>query len=378
MQKVILVLWLLVSVILLSMVSTKVWGGKPEKIEADQTMTFQPDMTVETFGQVNHLANPTLKKIFGLESKQDLQKKVLSFGLTQEQLTKKVNQAMALQSEHESKNWKKIALKFSLWIIWLVTVFGLLKKGRITKSNRSWLLLIAVAVFGVLLGSDPSPMGTVKDAIVLFASKGVIFPPRLIAFAVLLLMVFLANKLICAWGCQLGTLQDVLFRIMHERKTSSGVLKRRKIPFVVSNAVRIVFFVGFTGVALLWGLDIVETIDPFKVFKPQALGILGGVFAGVIVLLSLVVYRPWCHLFCPFGLVGWIVERFSVFRIRINRDTCIDCRACAKTCPTTVMTHILDREKTVPDCFSCGACIEVCPTDSIRFGRCKRSQDKPT
>ena len=61
--------------------------------------------------------------------------------------------------------------------VFLIAVFILIRKGRITSGNRKWLYIAAVGVFGVFLGSDPSPMGTVKDAIVLFGSKGVIFPP---------------------------------------------------------------------------------------------------------------------------------------------------------------------------------------------------------
>lgn len=368
MKKPFLVVSLVTLVILLSMASARFWGGKPERIEAHRDLTYQSDMTVGDFGKANHLANPALKKIFGLESKQDLKRPVSSFGLTQNQVSRKVSQVLALSSEHESKNWKKILLKFLLWFVWLAAAFRLLKQGKITQNNRSWLLLIPVAVFGVLLGSDPSPMGTVKDAIVLFVTKGVFFPPRLIAFTVFTMLVIVANKLICAWGCQLGTLQDLLFRIMQERGSTWPLLKKRRIPFVVSNALRIVFFIAFTSIALLWGLDIVELIDPFKIFKPKALGILGGLFTGTILILSLVVYRPWCHLFCPFGLTGWIAERFSVFRIRVNRDTCTDCRACTKSCPTSVMKSILDQEKAIPDCFSCGACIEACPTNSICFG----------
>jgi len=69
--------------------------------------------------------------------------------------------------------------------------------------------MAAVCVFGIIPGSDPSPMGTVKDAIVLLDLKGMIFPPRLIAFGIFLLMVILANKYICSWGCRFGTLQDL-------------------------------------------------------------------------------------------------------------------------------------------------------------------------
>ncbi len=69
-------------------------------------------------------------------------------------------------------------------------------------------------------------MGTIKDAIALFGAKGVIFPPRMIALTVFLLLVVLANKFICAWGCQVGTLQDLIFRLNRNKLDTKGSLRQ--------------------------------------------------------------------------------------------------------------------------------------------------------
>ncbi|MDF1537150.1 MAG: 4Fe-4S dicluster domain-containing protein [bacterium] len=167
-------------------------------------------------------------------------------------------------------------MKFLAWFAFLALAFVLMRKGKVTPKVRKGLYLASILIFGVILGSDPSAMGTVKDAIVLFASRGVIFPPRMIALALFLLTA------------------------------------------------------------------------------------------------SLFIYRPWCHLFCPFGLVGWLVEKISIFRIKVNYDSCIACEACSRACPSTVMEAILKREKTIPDCFSCGSCIEVCPSGSVSLDKGKR------
>ena len=42
-----------------------------------------------------------------------------------------------------------------------------------------------------------------------------------------------------------------------------------------------------------------------------ALGAIGIGFVGLILASSLFIYRPWCHFFCPFGLVGWLVEKIT-------------------------------------------------------------------
>ncbi len=304
----------------------------------------------------------------------DLGKRLKEFTLSEKEIADRVNKALALGVEYESKNWIKIPVKFALWFGFLFFVFRKIGKGRISPKNRKKLYAGAVILFGVILGSDPSPMGTVKDAIVLLGAKGVIFPPQLIAFTVFLFLVWVANKFICSWGCQAGTMQDLIFRINRTGEDRKSVFKQYKIPFAVSNGVRAAFFAAFTLIALLRITDIIDPVDPFRLYKPAALGILGGTFLGGLLVASLFVYRPWCHFFCPFGLVGWLVEKISLFKVQVNYESCIACEACARACPPTVMGAILKQDRAIPDCFACGTCIGVCPTQSVHFLRGRREK----
>lgn len=375
MKKPLILLTLLVAAVIgASFFSTRLWGGKPEGAGAARQLVLEEPMTVGQFAQRNGLPGPLVKRVFGLTAPQDKQKLVMSFGMDRDQVLRKTEGLLALQAEHGSKNWHKIAAKFALWLGFLTTVWVLMRKGMVTARRRKGLLLAAVVVFGVILGSDPSPMGTVKDAIVLLGSKGVIFPPRLIALGVFLLLVIVANKFICAWGCQLGTLQDLIFRLNRNKDDRKGLIRQLKVPFIVSNGIRIAFFAALTTAAFVWATDIVEGIDPFKIFKPQVLGLAGAGFIGVVLVLSLLTYRPWCHFFCPFGLAGWVAEKISVFKIQVDYDKCVACGTCEKACPSTVMGAILKRDRVVPDCFACGVCIESCPAKAIAFRAGRRAK----
>ncbi len=365
---------LVVTVVGLSFVSSRLWGGKPEGQLDNRSLVIEENMTVAQFGQRNELPPMLLKKVFDLQGPADRQKPLVAFGMSDQQIIKKTQGLLALQAEHGSKNWVKILVKFGLWFAFLAFVLILMARGQVTATNRKWLLLAAVAIFGVVLGSDPSPMGTVKDAMVLLGSRGVVFPPRLIAFGVFLLMVIVANKFICSWGCQLGTLQDAIFRLNRDKQDRKGLVRQFKVPFVISNGVRVAFFVAIVAFAFLWATDIVESIDPFKIFKPQMLGLVGMAFVGVTLVSSLFTWRPWCHCLCPFGLVGWAAEKVSVFKVRVDYDKCIACGACEKACPSTVMGAILRRDRTIPDCFACGTCMETCPAKAISFKAGKRSK----
>ena len=328
-------------------------------------------MTVSEFGEKNNLDRPLLKKLFELNTENDLQRRLGDFNYSKETVSEIIKKATVLQSEEESKNWKKIFSKFLLWVIFLFVMFLFIRKKRLKNSMRILFYGFAVLLFGVILGADPGPMGTIKDAIILFGTHKVIFPPRMIALAFFLILVFLANKFICSWGCQAGTLQDILFRINRD-KEDKPIIKQYKIPFFVSNLIRAAFFLILTAVALIWAFDIVEFIDPFKLFKPEKLGAIGWIFLGAMLFCSLFVYRPWCHLFCPFGLIGWLIEKISIFKIVVDYDKCIGCGKCATACPSTAMSSILKRDKVIADCFSCGSCIEACPVNAIELKKGKR------
>ena len=170
---------------------------------------------------------------------------------------------------------------------------------------------------------------------------------------ILLLMVFVSNKSICGWGCQLGLLQDLLHR---------APLPKWKPPFWLSNTVRVIAFGALIAGLLLSGLDWIGLIDPFQLFS-FSFTLWIGLFTVALLMASSFIYRPWCHFLCPFGLLGWLVEQVSLFRPRINREECKECDLCVKACPGQAMADFRAGKKFHADCFACGACIVACPQD---------------
>jgi len=356
---------IVVAVIILSSLIDGLWGGSSKEGTVPKALIYNQDMTFGQFAEINAIPEKHLKEIFSLRDRQQLQQTFAALGLSPKEISHKLSQLKALAHEESSKNWFKIPLKFAVWFLILILAFILMRRNRVTRPRRLAFLGSAVLIFGVILGSDPSPMGPLKDAIALYGSKGVIFKPRVVALAIFLATVVIFNKSICGWGCQLGTLQDLLFQINGRKR---GVLRVYRVPFALSNGVRIIFVGTFCALALLKGLDIIGIIDPFKIFKPTVINRWGWAFLLFLLGASLVIYRPWCQLFCPFGLLGWLGEQLAIFKIRINHKTCTNCGACVQACPSQAMNSIWRQKALRADCFACGACLRICPTRSIYLG----------
>ncbi|CQR72068.1 Putative electron transport protein YccM [Sporomusa ovata DSM 2662] len=356
---------LVITVMLLLSNSLMVLAAK----EAPQSV-LQPDWTIDQIAKENNLdAAVLLKQLAIADTPATRAAKLQAFNISNDQANAAIRKILVLSTEEKSKNWKLILLKFSLWWIVAIMAILLMKRNWVTPRRRTWFLAGAFTIFGILLGSDPSPMGTVKDAIALYGAERIIFPPRLVAFMIFTLLVVVGNKLICGWGCQFGTLQDWLYQV-------SPVKKKIRIPFAVTNSIRIIVFIAFTIVAFAVPFDFIGMIDPFKIFAPSHLTMVSGVIIVALLFLSLFFYRPWCTLACPFGLTGWLAEYFSWYRIRWNHERCIRCNACRLACPTGYTEHLLNKDNIKPDCYSCAACLAVCPTNALQYNR--KSANEPT
>ena len=250
-----------------------------------------------------------------------------------------------------------ILVKFVLWIATIVAATLLLRKRKVTSKVRLAFLVGGTLLFGFVLGAlipgglNPNPVASLRTLLANALVRRQVVLPVVAMSAILLSAVWLSNKSICGWGCQLGLLQDLLHRVK---------LPKWQPPFWLSNTVRILAFVGLVGGLVVAGLDWIGVIDPFQLFSFNLTWAIA-LFALAVLAASLFVYRPWCRFLCPFGLVGWVVEQVSLMRPRINRDACKECRLCVKACPSGAMSDFYAGARLHADCFACGACIEACP-----------------
>jgi len=228
-------------------------------------------------------------------------------------------------------------------------------------------LLIAVAVCGFALGKSPNPM---EGAVKVFKSMVGLYPSvweKVAALGFFLGLAVVGNKLVCGWACPFGALQELLYSLPFFRKT-----KRRKIPFLVSNAIRGTLFAAmllllFGVVGGRKGFVLYHSINPFNLFSFDFDELLVLITVVVASGLALLIYRPFCQFICPFGLISWLAERLSLTRVRVDTDRCNQCGACVQACPLDAAKHKVAGTLFAADCFSCARCLNVCPQEAISY-----------
>lgn len=190
------------------------------------------------------------------------------------------------------------------------------------------------------------------------------------------------GRLVCGFLCPFGLIQDLLHKIPFFKKirTFRGDKLLRKLKYVI--------FLVFVILLPLFLTDLMGQGAPYfcKLICPAGtlegglpLVLLNKAMRGAIgwlyiwkntiliatIVLSILIYRPFCKYICPLGAFYSIFNKVSLFRYRIDGDKCGHCGKCAKVCQMNV-----DPVKTPnsPECIRCGRCRQACPKDAISCG----------
>ena len=339
--------------------------------ESKESIDFNIDMSIQDIAPKLGVTGKGLARELELSLDVSKKKPVRTLGVTYEELDHAIEHIL---SHHDSglKYYVYAALAL-LGLVFLVRLGR--PDGADIKNRHYWYpktpyviaLLFSVIVAGFFLGKSPNPMeGTVK----VFKSMIGLYPDpmvKVIAFGFFIMLAVIGNKMICGWACPFGALQELIYSIPILQK-----IKKRKLPFVLTNTIRVCLFIAvlllmFGIIGGRRGFVIYHYLNPFNLFDLhfEAFSILLAVIIALLV--SFVIYRPFCQLICPFGLVSWIAERFSIFRVRIDKEKCTQCGACVKACPLEAAEGRVNGKKMPADCFSCARCLNVCPVDAIQY-----------
>lgn len=185
------------------------------------------------------------------------------------------------------------------------------------------------------------------------------------------------GRIYCGYLCPFGFFQDMLYKI------KSIKLKHGKILNVLKYLKYVILLV-FVFILPVITKDVLGMSDPMfcKYICPSGtlfaglplIGLnpllqdaLGGLFiwklslAILIVILSIILFRPFCRFLCPLGAFYAIFNGISFYKFNIN-DNCISCGKCKKACGYDIYTKETPNS---PECIRCDECIKACPVNSI-------------
>lgn len=156
----------------------------------------------------------------------------------------------------------------------------------------------------------------------------------------------LCGRFICGWLCPFGLIQDLLHKIPFPKKirTFKGDKILRYLKYVILLVFVILlplFAVDIVGYGQPWfckwicPAGTLEGGVPLVLLDSALRASVGFLYTWkiailvVIVLLSIIIYRPFCRYLCPLGAIYALFNPISLFRVKPG-PLCARCPMCAK------------------------------------------------
>ncbi len=249
--------------------------------------------------------------------------------------------------------------------------------GKIYKGNLKNVCVPGLNCYSCVGALGSCPIGAMQAVI---GKKGGKIPFYVVGF--LLIVGSLLGRFVCGWLCPFGLVQDLLNKIPFPKKIRT--LPKEKILVKLKYVVLLVFvlilpmyLVNDIGngdpyfCKLICPVGTLEGGVPLVLLNDAMRGTVGFLFAWknliliVTILLSIMIYRPFCKVICPLGAIYSLFNKVSFYRYKVDFDKCIKCGRCAKNClmnvdPVKDANHL--------ECIRCGKCKQVCPTGAIESG----------
>ena len=291
-----------------------------------------------------------------------------------------------------------------LTIFYISVYFLMLYTGNMSKYRRIFFvtatLIFFPAFIAILFETRGSMILTAKDVfmsetpfchivtpmtiIPYMLFKSVIFPAQVShgyasiysMFIIWLIATLTIGRGWCSWICFYGGWDEGISRIAKKPviKLDPKSKKIRYFSFAILAFVVLASLTTLTAVycELLCPFKMITEFGEITDMKSFILTIIFILtfFSLVIVLPYLTKKRFQCMSFCPFGAFQSLVDKVSLYRVRIDIEKCIQCMKCVESCPTMSLTEEIIKEgkgKPSITCTKCGECMDCCPKGAIDY-----------
>lgn len=265
----------------------------------------------------------------------------------------------------------------ALWALLINSHFAGFLHGKIYKGN-----LKKVCIPGLNCYSCPGAVGSCPIGAIQAVVGSWNFKFAYYAIGFLIFIGAMTGRVVCGFLCPFGLVQDLLHKIPFPKKicTFYGDKLLRKLKYVIFFVFVILlpmFVVDIMGQGapyfckLICPAGTLEGGIPLVLLNKGMWDAVGWLYAwksmilAATVLLSILIYRPFCKYICPLGAFYSVFNPISVFRYRVDEEKCVHCGKCAAACQMQVnpVENANDLE-----CIRCGRCKKVCPTQAMSCG----------
>ena len=275
----------------------------------------------------------------------------------------------------------------SFWFLLTNSFFEGFKTGKIYGGKWKQLCVPGMNCYSCPGAKGSCPIGALQAVI---GSPKFKFSYYIVGF--LFFVGALIGRGVCGYLCPFGLVQDLLHKIPFVKKieTFKGDKALRKAKYLILLVFVILlplFLVDIIGQGapyfckLICPVGMMEGGIPLVLMNKSMRGAIGFLYAwkGLIliltILLSIVIYRPFCKYICPLGAIYSLFNSVSLFRYTLDHQKCIHCGRCKAVCEMQC-----DPVKNCNDleCIRCGKCKNACPVDAIACGITKLDASKET
>ena len=278
--------------------------------------------------------------------------------------------------KQQTKTDKK-SLRLWIQILWTALsngyLFGFIK-GKIWTGRTK-----AFCVPGLNCYSCPGALGSCPIGSIQATLSGRQFSPAFYVVGFLMLFGSLFGRLVCGFLCPFGLVQDLLYKIPFpfKRKNLPGHDKLKYLKYAVLGGVVILLpsiVRDATGLGQPWFCEYIcpsGTLGagiPLVIANEELAAQIGWKFVlkisilAILLLSSIVVYRPFCKYLCPLGGLYGLFNPVAFYRFKVDPAKCTGCGACKKACRMDIPAYLTPNSI---DCIRCGDCKRACPHGAI-------------
>lgn len=247
-------------------------------------------------------------------------------------------------------------------------------QGKIYKGNLKMVCVPGLNCYSCMGALGSCPIGAIQSVL---NQQNFRLPFYIFGFLMLIGSFF--GRLVCGFMCPFGLFQDLLHKIPFPFKKRhipfEKHLKKLKYIFLLVFVILLpLFFINDLGIKapyfckLICPVGTLEGGIPFSISNEYIRGLLGGLFTWkmflliVIIISSIITYRPFCKFVCPLGAFYSFFNKIALNRYTIDMNHCIRCGKCADIC---LMNIDPVTETNSVECIHCNKCKNICPTSAI-------------